>query len=32
VSPSELCGSHSLKRYLAQVDLMKKHFARLARN
>jgi hypothetical protein len=27
--PGERCGTHSLKRYLIQVDLMKKRFARL---
>jgi hypothetical protein len=25
----ELCGTHSLERYLAQIDLMRKRFARL---
>lgn len=29
-APGELCGTHSLRRYLAQVDAMKKRFARLA--
>lgn len=28
--PDENCGSHSLQRYLTQVDLMKKRFVRLA--
>ena len=31
-APGELCGTHSLQSYLAQVDLMKKRFARLAQN
>jgi hypothetical protein len=31
VSPGELCGTHSLRRYLSQVDLMKKRFAQLRR-
>ena len=31
VSPGELCGTHSVLRYLTQVDLMKKRFARLRR-
>ena len=29
ITPGERCGTHSLRRYLNQVDLMKKHFARL---
>jgi hypothetical protein len=29
VTPGERCGTHSLRRYLIQVDLMKKVFARL---
>lgn len=29
-APGELCGAHSLRRYLSQVDAMKKRFARLA--
>jgi hypothetical protein len=29
-TPGELCGTHSLQRYLSQIDLMKKRFARLA--
>jgi hypothetical protein len=29
-TPGELCGTHSLQRYLTQVELMKKRFARLA--
>ena len=29
LTPGERCGTHSLRRYLNQVDLMKKHFARL---
>jgi len=29
--PGELCGTHSLPRYLTQIDLMKKRFAGLAR-
>jgi len=32
VAPGELCGTHSLPRYLTQIDLMKKRFARLAGN
>jgi len=32
VAPGELCGTHSLQRYLTQIDLMKKRFARLAGN
>ena len=31
-APGELCGTHSLQRYLGQVELMKKRFARLAEN
>jgi hypothetical protein len=31
-APGELCGTHSLQRYLTQIDLMKKRFARLAGN
>ena len=31
-APGESCGSHSLERYLTQVDRMKKVFARLAMN
>ncbi len=31
VMPEERCGAHSLRRYLAQVDLLKKQFARLRR-
>lgn len=31
-APGELCGTHSLQRYLTQIDLMKKRFARLADN
>ena len=31
-APGELCGTHSLQRYLTQIDLMKKRFARLAEN
>ena len=30
VTQGELCGTHSLQRYLIQIDLMKKRFARLA--
>lgn len=30
VSPNENCGSHGLQRYLTQVALMQKRFARLA--
>ena len=29
VTPGELCGTHSLRRYLSQIDLMKRRFARL---
>jgi len=29
-APGELCGTHSLQRYLTQIDKMKIHFARLA--
>jgi len=32
VAPGELCGTHSLQRYLTQIELMKKRFARLAGN
>ena len=32
VAPGELCGTHSLERYLAQIDVMKNRFARLAGN
>jgi hypothetical protein len=32
VTPGELCGTHSLQRYLAQIDSMKKRFAKLAGN
>jgi transglycosylase-like protein with SLT domain len=32
VSPSESCGTHSLQRYLAQVESMKARFARMASN
>src|SRR3990172_5904289 len=28
-TPGELCGTHSLRRYLSHVELMKKRFARL---
>ena len=31
VSAGELCGTHSLRRYLVQVDLMRKRFAQLRR-
>jgi hypothetical protein len=30
VTPGELCGAHSLQRYLTQIDVMKKRFANLA--
>jgi hypothetical protein len=30
VNPGELCGAHSLQRYLTQIDAMKKRFAILA--
>jgi hypothetical protein len=32
VAQGELCGTHSLQRYLTQVDVMKKRFTRLAGN
>ena len=32
VMPGELCGTHSLQRYLTQIELMKKQFVRLAGN
>jgi hypothetical protein len=32
VAPGELCGTHSLQRYLTQIDQMKKRFAQLAGN
>jgi Transglycosylase SLT domain len=32
IAPGEHCGTHSLQRYLTQIELMKKRFARLARN
>jgi hypothetical protein len=32
VMEGELCGTHSLQRYLTQIELMKKQFARLAGN
>lgn len=32
VAQGELCGTHSLQRYLTQIDVMKKRFVRLARN
>lgn len=32
VTPGERCGTHSLQRYLIQIDVMKKRFARLAGN
>ena len=32
VTQGELCGTHSLQRYLIQIDLMKKRFAQLAGN
>lgn len=31
-TPGELCGTHSLQRYLNQIELMQKRFARLAAN
>jgi len=31
-APGELCGTHSLQRYLTKIELMKKRFARLAEN
>jgi hypothetical protein len=31
VSPGELCGTHSLRRYLLQVELLKKRFSQLRR-
>jgi hypothetical protein len=30
VTPGALCGKHNLQRYLGQIDLMKKRFARMA--
>ena len=30
VTPDELCGTHSVQRYLSQIDQMKKRFAQLA--
>lgn len=30
-TPDELCGAHGLQRYLNQIELMQKRFARLAR-
>ena len=32
LTPGELCGTHSLHRYLTQIEAMTKRFARLARN
>ena len=32
VTQGELCGTHSLQRYLTQIDLMKKRLVRLAAN
>jgi hypothetical protein len=32
VARGEVCGAHSLQRYLTQIDGMKKRFARLAGN
>ncbi len=32
VAQGELCGTHSLQRYLTQIDVMKKRFTRLAGN
>ena len=32
VARGEVCGAHSLQRYLTQIDVMKKRFARLAGN
>jgi hypothetical protein len=32
VTQGERCGTHSLQRYLIQIDVMKKRFARLAGN
>jgi len=32
ITPGERCGSHSLQQYLTQIELMKKHFAKLAGN
>jgi hypothetical protein len=32
ILPGEVCGTHSLKRYLAQIETMKKRFAELAGN
>lgn len=30
--PGELCGTHSLERYLSQIELMRKRFAQLVAN
>jgi hypothetical protein len=32
VTPGELCGTHSLQKYLLQVEQLKKRFAQLATN
>jgi len=32
VKTGELCGSHDLRRYLQKIELLKKHFSRLAGN
>jgi hypothetical protein len=32
VAPGERCGNHNLRRYLTQVELMRKRFARLREN
>ena len=32
LTPGERCGTHSLRRYLIQIDLMRKRFARLRGN
>jgi hypothetical protein len=32
VAPGERCGTHSLQRYLSQIDVFKKRFAQLAGN
>jgi len=32
LTPGERCGTHSLRQYLTQIDLMRKRFARLRQN
>jgi hypothetical protein len=31
-APGELCGTHRLQRYITQIELLKKHFAKLTGN